>query len=50
MHFVEIIRQPLLGQPIIWRHWYVVGAITVVGCVTALVCLRRYRSRVAYWV
>jgi ABC-2 type transport system permease protein len=50
MHFVEILRQPLLGQEIIWRHWYVVGAITLVGCGTALVCLRNYRSRVAYWV
>ena len=50
MHFVEIVRQPLLGQPIVWRHWAVVGAITVVGCAVSLVCLRNYRSRVAYWV
>jgi ABC-2 type transport system permease protein len=50
MHFVEILRQPLLGQEIIWRHWYVVLAITVVGATAALVCLRNYRSRVAYWV
>ena len=50
MHFVEIVRQPLLGQPIVWRHWTVVGAITVVGCAVSLICLRNYRSRVAYWV
>ena len=50
LHFVEILREPLLGEPIAWRHWYVVGAITVVGCAAALVCLRNYRSRVAYWV
>lgn len=50
MHFVEIVRQPLLGQPIVWRHWAVVGVITVVGCAVSLVCLRNYRSRVAYWV
>ena len=50
MHFVEIVRQPLLGQPIVWRHWAVVGVITVVGCGVSLVCLRNYRSRVAYWV
>ena len=50
LHFVEIIRQPLLGLPITWHHWYVVGAITVVGCAVALVALRNYRSRVAYWV
>jgi ABC-2 type transport system permease protein len=50
MHFVEILRQPLLGSPIVARHWYIVGAITVVGCAAALVCLRNYRARVAYWV
>ena len=50
MHFVEIVRQPLLGQPIVWRHWAVVGVITVVGCTVALLRLRNYRSRVAYWV
>jgi ABC-2 type transport system permease protein len=50
MHFVEVLRQPLLGQPIVWRHWAVVGVITVVGCAVALLCLRNYRSRVAYWV
>jgi len=50
LHFVEVLRQPLLGQEIVWRHWYVVGAITVAGCAAALVFLRNYRSRVAYWV
>ena len=50
LHYVEIIRQPLLGLPIAWHHWYVVGAITLVGCAAALVCMRNYRSRVAYWV
>jgi ABC-2 type transport system permease protein len=50
MHFVEILRQPLLGDPIGLRHWYVAGAITVVGCFAALLFLRNYRSRVAYWV
>ncbi len=50
MHFVEILRQPLLGSPIVARHWYIVGTITVVGCAAALVCLRNYRARVAYWV
>ena len=50
LHFVEILREPLLGEPIVVRHWLVVGVITVVGCVAALVCLRNYRARVAYWV
>ena len=50
MHFVEILREPLLGQEIVARHWIVVGAITVAGCAVALVALRNYRARVAYWV
>lgn len=50
MHFVEIIRRPMLGQPQEWRHWAVVLVITVVGWLLTMVVLRRYRSRVAYWV
>jgi ABC-2 type transport system permease protein len=50
LHFLEIIREPMLGEPIVWRHWYVTGAITVLGWAVALVILRNYRSRVAYWV
>ncbi len=50
LHFVEIIRAPMLGDPIVGRHWVVVGDITVVGIAVALVALRNYRSRVAYWV
>jgi ABC-2 type transport system permease protein len=50
MHFVEILREPLIGQPIVWRHWAVVGVITVVGSAVALLCMRNYRARVAYWV
>ena len=50
MHFVEILRQPLLGQDIVWRHWWVAGVITVLGWVAAMTALRNYRSRVAYWV
>jgi ABC-2 type transport system permease protein len=50
MHFVEIVRRPLLGDPTIWRHWVVVGVITVLGWAAALVILRNFRSRVSYWV
>ena len=50
LHFVEIVRQPLIGEEIAWRHWWITGAITVVGIAVALVALRNYRARVAYWV
>ena len=50
LHFLEIVRAPLLGQDQQLHHWVVVGAITVVGWALTLVVLRRYRARVPYWV
>jgi ABC-2 type transport system permease protein len=50
LHFVEIIRRPMLGEPTMWRNWIVVGAIAVVGWGLALLALRKYRPRVSYWV
>jgi len=50
LHFVEIVRRPLLGETLIWRHWLVVLGITVVGWALALVAMRNYRARVSYWV
>lgn len=50
MHFLEIVREPMLGSPIAWHHWGIVGAITIAGWGIALVVLRNYRSRVSYWV
>ncbi|WP_020667265.1 ABC transporter permease [Amycolatopsis nigrescens] len=49
-HFVEIIRAPLVGQAQSWTHWVVAGGVTVVGWALALIVLRNYRARVAYWV
>jgi len=50
LHFLEILRRPMLGQPQELRYWLVVLVITVVGWAAALVVLRRYRARVSYWV
>lgn len=50
LHFVEIVRRPLLGQSFELRNWVVVLAITAVGWTLALVAMRNYRSRVSYWV
>ncbi|MDQ3887176.1 MAG: ABC transporter permease [Actinomycetota bacterium] len=50
LHFLEILRAPLIGDPIVLRHWVVALAITVVGWVLALLVLRNYRARVSYWV
>ncbi len=50
LHFIEIIRRPLLGQDQLFHHWLIVGIITLVGWAAALVLLRNYRARVSYWV
>jgi ABC-2 type transport system permease protein len=50
MHFVEILRRPMLGQEQVWHHWVIALALTVVGWLGAIVVLRRFRARVAYWV
>ncbi len=49
-HYLEIVRGPLLGEPTDWHSWVIVGAITVVGWVVAILALKQYRARVPYWV
>lgn len=49
-HFVEIIRSPMIGNEQNWHSWAVVGGITVVGWGLAILIMRNYRARVAYWV
>ncbi|WP_027942483.1 ABC transporter permease [Amycolatopsis taiwanensis] len=49
-HFVQILRAPLIGQAVNIWSWVVVGGITIVGWLLALVAMRNYRARVSYWV
>ncbi|HNP58528.1 MAG TPA: ABC transporter permease [Gordonia sp. (in: high G+C Gram-positive bacteria)] len=49
-HYIEITRGPLLGEHVQFYHWAVVLGCTAVGCAAALVVMRNYRARVAYWV
>ncbi|MGN0102481.1 MAG: ABC transporter permease [Dietzia sp.] len=49
-HYLEIVRAPMLGQPVDAYHWWIVLACTAVGLLLAFVALRRFRSRVPYWV
>ncbi|GFG87082.1 galactan export ABC transporter permease subunit Wzm/RfbD [Mycolicibacter algericus] len=50
MHYLEIVRAPLLGAAQPLRHWGVVLVLTVVGWSVAALVLRQFRARVAYWV
>ena len=49
-YFVEIVRAPLLGNPLPEHTWLVTGAITVLGLAGALVLFARFRSRIIFWL
>ncbi|MBL8528904.1 MAG: ABC transporter permease [Burkholderiales bacterium] len=49
-HFLEAVRQPLLGQSAGMQSWLVVLGITVAGFTITLLFFARFRSRIAYWV
>jgi ABC-2 type transport system permease protein len=50
LHYVEILRRPMIGESFELRHWVVCLVLTVVGWAAALLVLRNYRARVSYWV
>ncbi len=50
LHYLDIVRAPLLGDTQELRHWVVVLVLTVVGWAIALLAMRQYRARVPYWV
>ncbi|MCI4674278.1 galactan export ABC transporter permease subunit Wzm/RfbD [Candidatus Mycolicibacterium alkanivorans] len=50
LHYLDILRAPLLGAHQELRHWIVVVALTVIGWLVAALALRQFRARVPYWV
>jgi homopolymeric O-antigen transport system permease protein len=49
-HYVEIVRDPLLGQrPSAWS-WFMVAIATVVGWSLAIFLFSRFRRRIPYWL
>jgi ABC-type polysaccharide/polyol phosphate export permease len=49
-HFIEILRQPMLGGAAEPQSWVVVGVVSAVGVLVALPMFIRYRERIAFWV
>ncbi|MGU3291009.1 galactan export ABC transporter permease subunit Wzm/RfbD [Williamsia sp. M5A3_1d] len=49
-HYLEISRGPLVGEHVQAYHWFIVIGCTALGWAAALLVLRNYRARVAYWV
>src|SRR5262245_16656866 len=49
-HFLEVVRQPLLGASAGAQSWIVVASVSLAGFMGTLVFFARFRARVAYWV
>lgn len=49
-HFIEIIRAPILGEPILMHSWTVVLTISIATWLLAMWVLVKFRHRVAYWL
>jgi ABC-2 type transport system permease protein len=50
LHYLDIVRAPLLGADQELRHWIVVITLTVIGWGLAAIAMKQYRARVPYWV
>lgn len=49
-HFIEVIRAPLLGEPIHAISWIVTSSFLVLGSVVTFQVFARLRARVPYWL
>lgn len=49
-HFLEIMRQPLLGGQLPFLSWFVVITITLLGYIVLMAVFTRFRTRIAFWV
>ena len=48
-HYMEIVRAPLLGNPIEPFTWFVVLSLTAIGIVMALVFNKLFSKNIATW-
>lgn len=49
-HLLQVVRQPLLGEMPTLVNWAVVSFSAVAGWSFAVLALRKWQSRIAYWV
>lgn len=49
-HYLEIVRAPLLGNPISTMSWTVVLSFTVIGFLAASIAYKKYAKFVTLWV
>jgi ABC-type polysaccharide/polyol phosphate export permease len=49
-HLIEVVRTPLLGEPVKLLSWYVSIGSAVLGSALVFGFFCRYRARISYWV
>jgi len=49
-HYIAIVREPIVYGTHPINSWIVVGTMTVIGWILAIVLLQIYRKRVVFWV
>ena len=49
-HYLAIVRDPIVMYTVPVDSWVIVGIITVMGWLSALILLALYRRKVAFWV
>ncbi|WP_289022183.1 ABC transporter permease [Desulfobacter postgatei] len=49
-HLIELLRKPMLGEPILLINWGVSLVILFLGCLGTFFFYRRFHGRIAYWV
>ena len=49
-HYLEIVRAPLIGEPVAAYHWWIVLGCTAIGLLVTLFAMKQMRFRVPYWV
>jgi ABC-type polysaccharide/polyol phosphate export permease len=48
--FLELLRNPLLGEPVRAFTWMSTGAITLFGALLSTLLIGRYQRRIIYWM
>jgi ABC-type polysaccharide/polyol phosphate export permease len=49
-YYLELVRAPLLGQPINYQVWLVASFFTAAGFLFTMACFAQYRARITYWL
>lgn len=49
-YMLELVRNPLLGQPLTWTLWGHVGVVMLCTAAISFLLFARFRTRIVYWL